>query len=92
MSKKLCLSGTAANGCETVTVPAVRPVELTLTYSGNAGAEAPKFTTARCDGGMSVGVSGLAPGATLTVIVEGKRVSAKVPNRSAGQTASLCDA
>ena len=92
VSKKLCLTGSALNKCQTITVPAVRPVELTVSYSGNAGVEAPKFSSAPCEGGMSVGVSGLTPGATLTVVVEGKRVSATVPERSAHQTASLCDA
>ena len=92
VSKKLCLSGTAANRCQTITVPAVRPVELTVTYSGNAGVEAPRFTTAPCPGGASVGVSGLSPGATLAVVVEGRRVSVTVPERGAHQTASLCDA
>ena len=92
ISKKLCLSGTVANKCQTITVSALRPVELTVSYSGNAGVEAPTFSAARCEGGLSVGVSGLTPGATLSVVVEGRRVSPTVPERSAEQTASLCDA
>ena len=92
VSKQLCLSGTVANKCQTVTVPAVQPVQLTVSYSGNAGVDAPTFTTAPCAGGASVGVAGLTPGATVTVVVEGKRLSATVPERGAHQTASLCDA
>ena len=34
VSKKRCLSGTAANKCQTITVPALRPVELTVNSKG----------------------------------------------------------
>jgi hypothetical protein len=92
VSKKLCVSGTAANKCQTITVPAVQPVDLTFTYSGNAGSEPPTFTPSSCPGGMAVTVAGLTPGATVTVSANGKQLSVTVPERSAHQTASLCDA
>ena len=91
VSKELCLSG-EVNRCHKVTVPALRPVELRVSYSGNAGVRAPTFTTAPCPGGLSVGVSGLTPGATVSATVEGRRVSATAPERGGRQTASLCDA
>ena len=92
ISKELCLSGTAANRCQTITVPAVRPVDVTVAYSGNTGAQAPTFTPASCPGGVLVKVAGLTPGATLTLTVNGTKLSATVPERGAQQTASLCDA
>jgi hypothetical protein len=92
VSKKLCLSGTAANGCQTVTVAALKPLDLTFAYSANAGGEAPTFTPASCPGGMTLTVAGLTPGAKVTVSANGKQVSATVPDHSTHQTASLCDA
>lgn len=92
VSKKLCLSGTAANKCQTITVPALQPVEMTVTFSGNAGTEKPTFTPASCPGGVSVKVAALTPGATVTVTVNGKALSATVRERGVQQTASLCDA
>lgn len=92
VSKKLCLSGTAANKCQTITVPALQPVEMTVTFSGNAGIDRPTFTPASCPGGVSVNVAGLTPGAAVTVTVNGKALSATVPERGVQQTASLCDA
>ena len=92
VSKKLCLSGTAANKCQTITVPALQPVEMTVTFTGNAGTDKPTFTPASCPGGVSVKVAALTPGATLTVTVNGKVLSATVPERAVQQTASLCDA
>ena len=91
VSKKLCLSGTAANRCQTITVPALRPVELTLSFTGNAGMQAPSFSNDQCPGGRSITVSGLTPGATVKVTANGRQLSATVPERGAGQTASLCD-
>ena len=92
VSKKLCLSGTAANRCQTITVPALRPVELTVTFSGNAGTDKPTFTPATCRGGVAVNVAALTPGATVTVTVNGKALSATVRERGVQQAASLCDA
>ncbi|HEX2274917.1 MAG TPA: hypothetical protein VHG90_13675 [Acidimicrobiales bacterium] len=91
VSKKLCLSGTAANRCQTITVPALRPVELTLSFTGNAGMQAPSFSNDPCPGSRSITVSGLTPGATVKVTANGRQLSATVPERGAGQTASLCD-
>ena len=92
LSKRLCLSGTAANRCQTITVPALQPVEMTVTFSGNAGTDKPTFTPASCPGGVSVKVAALTPGATVTVTVNGKALSATVQERGVQQTASLCDA
>ena len=92
VSKQLCLSGTAANKCQTITVPALRPVELTVSFSGNAGTDKPTFTPSTCPGGTSVKVAALTPGATVTVTVNGKVLSATVRERGVQQTASLCDA
>ena len=92
VSKKLCLSGTVAIKCQTITVAAVRPVELTVAFSGNAGTDKATFTPASCPGGVSVTVAPLTPGATVTVTVNGKKtLSATVPERGVQQTASLCD-
>jgi hypothetical protein len=92
VSKKVCLSGTAANKCQTVTVPAVQPVDLVVNYSGNAEATPPTFTPAACPGGIAVTVAGLTPGATLSATVNGKQVTGTVPERSPHQAVSLCDA
>jgi hypothetical protein len=91
VSKRLCLSGTAVNKCQTITVPAVQPVNLTLSFAGSTGAQAPEFTPGSCPGGASVTVSGLTPGATVTVGMNGNQLSATVSERGASQTASLCD-
>ncbi len=90
-TKILCLSGSAANRCQTVTVPALRPVDLTLSFSGNAGTQAPTFNPDYCPGGGAITVHGLAAGATVMVSANGRQVSAKVPERGVSQTASLCD-
>lgn len=92
VSKKLCLSGTAANKCQTITVPALQPVALTVTFSANTGTDKPTFAPASCPGGVSVSVAALTPGATVTVTVNGKALSATVRERGVQQTASLCDA
>jgi hypothetical protein len=92
VSKKLCLSGDVGNRCQTITVPALRPVELTMSFTGNAGASAPTFTPGSCPGGASITVAGLTPGATVKVTANGRQLSATVPERGGSQTASLCDA
>ena len=92
VSKQLCLNGTAADKCQIITVPALKPVELTVNFSGNAGTDKPTFAPASCPGGVLVKVTALTPGAILKVTVNGKALSAKVQERGVQQTASLCDA
>lgn len=92
VSKKLCVIGTVANKCETLTVPAVQAVTLTVSYSGNASTVAPTFTPGTCSGGASVAVAGVTPGTTVSADVNGRRVSVTVPSRGETETASLCDA
>ena len=91
-SKKLCLSGTLANKCQTVTVPAAKAMTLTVSYSSNTGSKPPTLTPSRCEGGLSVTVANLAQGAEISVSTEGAELSGEVATSEVTQTASLCDA
>lgn len=89
-SQQLCLSGTLANRCKTVKVPATRSVTLTISYLGNVSAPAPTFTVNRCDRGFQIGVNGLTPGSTVNASAEGSTLSANLTSSEFGQTASFC--
>jgi hypothetical protein len=91
-SQQLCLSGTLANKCRTVKVPATKSVTLTISYTGNASAPAPTFTVNRCDRGLQIGVNGLTPGSMVKANAEGTTLSADLSSTEVGQTASFCKA
>jgi hypothetical protein len=91
VSKQLCLSG-AVERCKTVSVPALQPIVLTVSYTSNISTEAPTFTVGTCAGGYSVGVAGLSPGASVTASANGSSRGATVPAKDVTETASLCDA
>lgn len=98
---RLCVSGNVdedgAARCQVVDIPGAKGVTLTLTYSGNASAQAPKFTPGTCSGGSTVTVAGLTPGAKVKATVKSssapdKTVSAGVAGKNSSVTASLCKA
>lgn len=91
VSKQLCLSG-AVDRCRSVTVAPLAPTTVTVTYSSNISPQPPTFTLGQCAGGLSVGVAGLTPGATITVSAGTVERSAIVASKDTVQTASLCDA
>jgi len=98
---RLCVSGNVdehgTEKCRVVDIPGAKGVTLTLTYSGNASAQPPKFTPGTCAGGSTVTVAGLTPGAQVKAIVKSssapdKTVSASVAGKNSSVSASLCKA
>jgi len=96
VSKKLCANGNPVNVCKTVTVPALQPVVLTVSYSANVGTQIPTLTPGTCVGGLTVNVSGLAPGAHISAVASGNGASAAltatVAETPVNETVSFCDA
>lgn len=91
VAKKLCLNGEVTR-CESVTVPALQPTSVTVSYAANASASAPSFDVIPCQGGLGVAVSGITPGTTVTVQARGVTLSRTLGSREVSQSASLCDA
>jgi len=93
--KTFCLSGTVANECQVVVVPTTGAMILTLSYSSNAGQTPPVFTPGLCTGGLSIGLAGMTPGATVSASVSGQSTatsaSESVPSKAETETASVCD-
>jgi len=96
VSKKLCARGNPVDACKTVTVPALQPVVLTVSYSANMGTQIPTLTPGTCVGGLTVNVAGLAPGSHISAVASGNGASAALTATVAAtpvnETVSFCDA
>jgi hypothetical protein len=91
-SREVCLEGSRINRkCRTVEVPETSSVKLTISFTGNASVTAPEFTVGSCDGGYSIRVGGLTPGATVTATANAKTpLSETVNSKDEYLTASIC--
>ncbi|MDQ4145350.1 MAG: hypothetical protein M3198_16735 [Actinomycetota bacterium] len=95
-SWKLCV-GTEGEvqgqGCAQFKVLQTKALKLTVSYSGNASAKAPTFTTSNCpDGsGKALKVTGLTPGASVTATAGEESVTKNFDSKSQSVTASLCE-
>lgn len=92
-AQELCLKGTIANRCRTVTIPPTKAITLTFSYDGNASVTVPTFTVSPCKRGVEIAVQGLTPGSTVEAKAEGATLSAEVTGgREVRQAASFCKA
>jgi hypothetical protein len=95
----LCASGDVAGDgagrCVPIVVDGTKGATLTLTWSGNASAQAPKVTPGTCNGGSTITVSGVTPGSQVKATFRSgsdrpSEVTSVVKGKNASGTASFC--